>query len=54
MKKYKVNYSGFVYVEASSESEAKTKYEDGDSRYEESWIDSIEEVSEFMVDMGEI
>ena len=47
--KYKVSYSGFAYVEADSEDEAQMAYEDGDSIYEEEWIEEIEEVDEFIV-----
>ena len=49
--KYKVSYSGFAYVEADDEDEAQMVYEDGDTLYEEVWIESIEEVDEFTVDI---
>ncbi len=51
MGKYKVEYSGFAYVDADSEDEANDKYEMGDTVYEESGIDSTEEVDEFTVEM---
>lgn len=48
--KYKVNFSGFAYVEADSEEEAEEKvlYED-DAIYSETQADNIEEVDEFEV-----
>lgn len=48
--KYKVNFSGFAYVEADSEEEAEEKamYED-DAIYEEKKCESIEEIDEFVV-----
>ena len=49
--KYKVSYSGFAYVEATNESIAQLAYEEGDTIYEEEWIEEIEEVDEFEVDV---
>ena len=49
--KYKVSYSGFAYVEADSEEDAQMAYEDGDTIYEEEWIEEIEEVDEFTVNI---
>ena len=48
--KYKVNFSGFAYVEADSEEEAREKvlYED-DAIYSETQVGNIEEVEEFEV-----
>ena len=48
--KYKVNFSGFAYVEADSKEEAKEKvlYED-DAIYSETQVDNIEEIEEFEV-----
>ena len=48
--KYKVNFSGFAYVEADSEEEAREKvlYED-DAIYSETQVDNIEEIEEFKV-----
>lgn len=50
--KYKVNFSGFAYVEADSEEEAREKvlYED-DAIYSETQVDNIEEVDEFEVNL---
>lgn len=51
-KKYKVYYSGFTYVEADSEEEAKDIVLD-DNRsilYSEYRVDNVEEVDEFIVD----
>lgn len=48
--KYKVNFSGFAYVEADSEEEAREKvlYED-DAIYSETQVDNIKEVDELEV-----
>ena len=48
MAKYRVNYSGFAYVEADSPEEAMDKY-DWDSIYEDEGVDSVGEVEEFEV-----
>ena len=48
MAKYKVSFSGFAYVEADSPEEAKDEYE-WSAIYEETSIDSVEEVEEFEV-----
>lgn len=50
--KYKVSYTGFVYVEADSEDEAKEKalYEN-DAIYSETQVDNIEEIDEFEVSL---
>lgn len=47
--KYKIKYSGFVYVEADSKEDAIEDYE-FNSIYEEKQIDNIEEVEEFIVE----
>ena len=48
--KYKVNFSGFAYVEADSKEEAREKvlYED-EAIYSETQVTYIEEVDEFEV-----
>lgn len=50
--KYKVNFSGFAYVEADSKEEAREKvlYED-DAIYSETQVDNIEEIEEFEVNL---
>lgn len=50
--KYKIYYSGFAYVEADSEEEAREKvlYED-DAIYSETQVDNIEEIEEFEVEL---
>lgn len=49
---YKVNFSGFAYVKADSEEEAREKvlYE-ADAIYSETQVDNIEEVDEFEVNL---
>jgi hypothetical protein len=47
MAKYKVCYSGFAFVEADSEDEAKKEYCDGLTIYEDKSIDLVMEVDEF-------
>lgn len=49
--KYKIYFSGFAYVEADSEEEAKDLYYMGDTTYEETVIDDIEEVNEFIINV---
>lgn len=52
MAKYKVSYSGFVYVEADTADEAKEKVlEEVEEIYSEKQIDSVIEVDEFVVEM---
>lgn len=50
MNKYRIDYSGFMYVEADSEEEAEQKYFDGDYIYDESGEYEISEVSDFIVE----
>lgn len=48
--KYKVNFSGFAYVEADSKEEAREKVlDEDDTIYFETQVDNIEEVDEFEV-----
>ena len=51
--KYKVYCSGFVYVEADSEEEAKDIVLDDDDGilYSEYSVDNVEEIDEFVVDL---
>lgn len=51
MAKYKVEYEGFMYVEAGSREEAEEKYFNGDSIYEETGSYEIFEVSDFTVEV---
>jgi hypothetical protein len=50
MKKYKVPFTGFAYVEAESEAEALEYARDGNTIYEEQEWEDAKEVSEFFVD----
>lgn len=50
MAKYKIYYSGFAFVEADSEEEAKEVYWDEyDIVYEDRHLDEIEEIDEFAI-----
>ena len=48
---YKVAFSGFAYVQADSEEEAKEKFDDGYNVYKETNLDSVEEVYEMPIDL---
>jgi len=49
--KFKVNYSGFYYIEAENEDEAiETSRDDTDVVYEEYENESVETVEEFEVE----
>ena len=48
--KYKVNFSGFAYVEADNEDEAAENYDDFEV-YRKEKIECIEEVDEFHISM---
>ena len=50
MKKYKVPFTGFAYVEAESEAEALDYALYGNTIYEEQNWEDAKEVSEFLVD----
>lgn len=50
MAKYKVYYSGYAYVEADSAEEAADSYE-YNSVYEDFWVEAVEEVDEFGVEI---
>lgn len=49
MKKYKLPFHGFVYVEAEDEGQALDKADNGETVYEEQEWDPTEEVDEFGV-----
>lgn len=51
MAKYKVSFSGFMYVEADNPEDAKDKFFDGEEVYSENQIDSVVEVDEFVVEL---
>jgi hypothetical protein len=48
MAKYKVCYSGFSFVEAESEEEAEEMFFDGNTIIDETGVDEIVEVEEFI------
>ena len=50
--KYKVNYSGFTYIEADSKEEALELYQGEDKlAYSEQEVVSVEEVDDFVIEM---
>ena len=49
MAKYKVEFRGFVYVEADNAEEAEEKFDDEDYVFAEYGITSVEEIDEFKV-----
>jgi hypothetical protein len=49
MKKYKVYFSGFAYVEADSHDEAIEQWRNGEAVYEEFEDEGSDEVDEFVV-----
>lgn len=52
MAKYKVSYSGFVYVEADTADEAKEKVlEEVEEIYSEKQVNAVIEVDEFDVEL---
>lgn len=51
MAKYKVNFSGFAYVEAGDENEAMDMYQSGDTVYEENEVGEVIEVNDFTVEI---
>lgn len=52
MAKYKVSYSGFVYVEADIVEEAEEKaFDEVEEIYSEKQIDAVVEVDEFDVEL---
>lgn len=48
---YKIAFSGFAYVQADSEEEAKEKFDDDRNVYKETNLDSVEEVDEMPIDL---
>lgn len=50
MAKYKVNFSGFAFIEAANETEAEECFwYDPEQCYQECKVDTIEEVDRFVV-----
>ena len=49
--RFKVNFTGFAYVEADSEDEAIDKFNSGDEVYKEYEADSAEEVSDYLINI---
>ena len=51
MAKYKIEFSGFAYVDAETEEEARDKWSDEDITYSEMEMDEVYEVDSFDVDI---
>jgi len=51
MARYKVEFSGFAYVEAESGDVAIEKYQSGDTVYEENEVGEVVTVDEFFVEI---
>lgn len=49
--KYKIEYTGFCYIEADSKSEAEDLFFEDDFLYSDCVITNVEQVSEFVVSM---
>lgn len=49
--KYKVEYSGFCYIEADSKSEVEDLFFEESQIYDECEITTVEEVKEFSITM---
>ncbi len=50
MKKWRIEFRGFGYVEADTEEEAREMFENGETVYEETEQDEPKEVDEFIVE----
>lgn len=50
MAKYKITFSGFAYVEAEDEEEAREAFDDDDFAFKETKVDNVEEVDEFIIE----
>jgi len=50
MKKWKIEFRGFSYVEAETEDEAKEMFENSETIYDETEQDSPVEVDEFIIE----
>lgn len=50
MKKWKIEFRGFAYVEADTEDEAKELLENGETVYDETEQDDPVEVEEFIIE----
>lgn len=50
MAKYKITFSGFAYVEAEDEDEAREAFDDDDFAFMETRVDSVEDVDDFVIE----
>lgn len=51
MKKWKIEFRGYAYVEADTEDEAKEMFENGVTMYDETEQDKPVEVAEFEIEL---
>jgi len=51
MKKYRVEYSGFAYIEAESPLDAEVNFDRDTAIFDEYKIDAVQEVDEFTVEV---
>lgn len=51
MKKWKVKFSGYAYVEANDEESAEEAFQDDREVYKETVCDDVSEVDEFIVEL---
>lgn len=51
MKKFKVSYTGFAYIEAETPEEAEECFDNEEFSYKETSVDSIVEVDDFFVEL---
>ena len=51
MKKYRVEYSGFAYIEAESPSDAEENFDRDTAIFDEYKIDAVQEVDDFTLEV---
>lgn len=51
MKKYRVEYSGFAYIEAENKQDAEENFDRDSAIFDEYSVDSVHEVDDFTVEV---
>lgn len=51
MKKYKVEYSGFAYIEADNKQDAEENFDLDNAIFAEWGVDAVQEVDDFTVEV---